>query len=220
MAGAAPPGLRVSRGGPHPGYRPCVGLMLINPAGLLFIGQRRGPALDAWQMPQGGIDPDETPREAAWRELREEVGTDRAQLVAESRCWYAYDLPPELWPPRWGGQYRGQSQKWFAFRFTGTDEDIDIAAHEPEFVRWRWAGARRGVAPGRRVQAPGLPSGPRRVRLSAGGLSAGALRSAEPCAGRPACQPWVTSLDAERPSAHAPVRSGAAVSRGTERGLA
>ena len=141
MAGAAPPGLTLGGDGPHPGYRPCVGLMLINRAGLLFIGQRRGPVLDAWQMPQGGIDPDETPRDAAWRELREEVGTDRAQLIAESRSWYAYDLPRELWPPRWGDRYRGQSQKWFAFRFTGADEDIDIAAHEPEFVRWRWARA-------------------------------------------------------------------------------
>jgi putative (di)nucleoside polyphosphate hydrolase len=115
--------------------------MLINPAGLLFIGERRGPLLDAWQMPQGGIDPAEDPRAAARRELREEIGTDRAQLIGESRYWYAYDLPPELRPPRWGGQYRGQSQKWFAFRFTGTDQDIDIAAHEPEFVRWRWAEA-------------------------------------------------------------------------------
>ena len=97
-------------------------------------------------MPQGGIDPDETPREAAWRELREEVGTDQAQLVGESRYWYAYDLPPEVSPPRWGGRYRGQSQKWFAFRFTGADEDIDIAAHEPEFVRWRWAGPTRFCA--------------------------------------------------------------------------
>jgi putative (di)nucleoside polyphosphate hydrolase len=141
MAGPPPPRLKVSRDGPQAGYRRCVGLMLINPAGLLFIGERRGPLLDAWQMPQGGIDPAEDPRDAARRELREEVGTDRAQLIGESRYWYAYDLPPELRPPGWGGQYRGQSQKWFAFRFTGTDQDIDIAAHEPEFVRWRWAGA-------------------------------------------------------------------------------
>jgi putative (di)nucleoside polyphosphate hydrolase len=67
------------------------------------------------------------------------VGTDRAELLRESRFWYAYDLPSELIPPRWGGRYRGQSQKWFAFRFTGADEDIDITAHDPEFVRWRWA---------------------------------------------------------------------------------
>lgn len=115
--------------------------MLLNAAGLLFIGERRGPILAAWQMPQGGIDPDEDPRAAALRELHEEVGTDRAELLRESCCWYAYDLPPELAPPYWGGRYRGQSQKWFAFRFTGTDEDIDIAAHDaPEFIRWRWAG--------------------------------------------------------------------------------
>ena len=131
--------MKASRKGPHPGYRPCVGLVLINPAGHVFIGERRGPVLDAWQMPQGGIDPGEDPRAAARRELREEVGTERAELMGESRYWYAYDLPPELIPPHWGSRYRGQSQKWFAFRFTGTDGDIDIAAHEPEFVRWRWA---------------------------------------------------------------------------------
>ena len=141
MASAPSPGLKASPSGPQPGYRPCVGLMLVNAAGLLFIGERRGPVLDAWQMPQGGIDPDEDPRTAARRELREEVGTDRAELTIESRYWYAYDLPAELMPARWDGRYRGQSQKWFAFRFTGTDEDIDIAAHEPEFVRWRWARA-------------------------------------------------------------------------------
>jgi putative (di)nucleoside polyphosphate hydrolase len=139
MDDVPPPGLKISRGGPPPGYRPCVGLMLVNAAGLLFIGERRGPLLDAWQMPQGGIDPDEDPRAAALRELREEVGTDRAELLRESRSWYAYDLPPELAPPDWRGRYRGQSQKWFAFRFIGTDPDIDITAHEPEFVRWRWA---------------------------------------------------------------------------------
>lgn len=131
--------MKASRKGPHPGYRPCVGLVLINPAGHVFIGERRGPVLDAWQMPQGGVDPGEDPRAAARRELREEVGTERAELMGESRYWYAYDLPPELIPPHWGSRYRGQSQKWFAFRFTGTDGDIDIAAHEPEFVRWRWA---------------------------------------------------------------------------------
>lgn len=116
--------------------------MLLNAAGLLFVGERRGPLLEAWQMPQGGVDPDEDPRTAALRELHEEVGTDRAELLRESRYWYAYELPPELAPPYWGGRYRGQSQKWFAFRFTGTDVDIDIAAHdEPEFLRWRWARA-------------------------------------------------------------------------------
>jgi putative (di)nucleoside polyphosphate hydrolase len=131
--------LKSSRTGPQPGYRPCVGLVLVNPAGLLFIGERRGPVLNAWQMPQGGIDPGEDPVAAAKRELLEEVGTDRAQPIAESAYWYAYDLPSELIPSRWSGRYRGQSQKWFGFRFTGTDEDIDIAGQAPEFVRWRWA---------------------------------------------------------------------------------
>jgi putative (di)nucleoside polyphosphate hydrolase len=130
---------KASRSGPQAGYRPCVGLVLVNAAGLLFVGERAGPVPNAWQMPQGGIDPGEAPRAAARRELREEVGTDRAELIAESRHWYAYDLPPALIPARWGGRYRGQSQKWFGFRFTGTDPDVDIAGHEPEFLRWRWA---------------------------------------------------------------------------------
>jgi putative (di)nucleoside polyphosphate hydrolase len=113
--------------------------MLLNAASLLFIGERRGPLLNAWQMPQGGIDRGETPLAAACRELREEVGTDRAELLAESRQWLAYDLPKELRPARWDPRYRGQSQRWFAFRFTGTDADIDLDAHQPEFWRWRWA---------------------------------------------------------------------------------
>jgi putative (di)nucleoside polyphosphate hydrolase len=124
---------------PLPGYRPCVGLMLINRDGLILIGERIDAAVGGWQMPQGGIDPDEPPRAAAMRELAEEVGTERAELMAESRCWYAYDLPPELIPAFHGGRYRGQTQKWFAFRFAGSDADIDIHTEKPEFSRWRWA---------------------------------------------------------------------------------
>jgi putative (di)nucleoside polyphosphate hydrolase len=129
---------KVSQAGPPDGYRPCVGLMVIGPDGRLLMGKRLGPRPDAWQMPQGGIDAGETPLEAAHRELLEEVGTDRVELLAESRCWYAYDLPPDLIPDRWGQRYRGQSQKWFAFRFTGTDADIDLHAHRAEFACWRW----------------------------------------------------------------------------------
>jgi putative (di)nucleoside polyphosphate hydrolase len=140
MAGL-PGTLKASRAGPPEGYRPCVGLMLLDRAGRMFIGERRGPLLDAWQMPQGGIDPGETPLVAAWRELKEEVGTELAELLAESRYWYAYDLPPELLPSHWDPSYRGQSQRWFAFRFLGSDADIDLATHHPEFERWRWASA-------------------------------------------------------------------------------
>ena len=97
-------------------------------------------------MPQGGIDRGETPEQAAWRELREEVGTGNARMLAESRSWHAYDLPPDL-AARWqGGRYRGQRQKWFVLRFLGEDRDIDLDAHKPEFSRWRWAPAREVLA--------------------------------------------------------------------------
>ncbi len=127
-------------------YRPAVGVMLLNRAGLVFVGRRIGmPAgLAAWQMPQGGIDPGETPQEAALRELAEEAGTDKAEILAESRAWLHYDLPPELVPGWWHGRFRGQRQKWFAMRFLGADADIDPAvAEHPEFDAWEW------VAPAR-----------------------------------------------------------------------
>ena len=127
-------------------YRPAVGIMLINEAGKIFVGRRIDmPAgLAAWQMPQGGIDPGETPRQAALRELAEEVGTARAEILAESRVWLHYDLPPEIAGGMWGGRYRGQRQKWFAMRFLGEDADIDPAATEhPEFDAWKWAAPAR-----------------------------------------------------------------------------
>jgi len=124
-----------------PGYRPAVGIMLLNRDGLVFVGRRidMPERLAAWQMPQGGIDPGETPRQAALRELGEEVGTDRAEILAESRAWLRYDLPAEIAGRMWGGRFRGQRQKWFAMRFTGHDADIDIATEHPEFDAWRWA---------------------------------------------------------------------------------
>ncbi|MCF4166974.1 RNA pyrophosphohydrolase [Zavarzinia compransoris] len=119
-------------------YRPCVGIMLINPDGLVFVGQRIDNLVEAWQMPQGGIDEGEAPETAAIRELGEEIGTEKAEIVAESRDWLTYDLPAELVPKVWKGRYRGQRQKWYAMRFLGTDADIDIGTRHPEFAAWRW----------------------------------------------------------------------------------
>ena len=120
-------------------YRPCVGIMLIDGGGQIFVAQRIDNPSAAWQMPQGGIDAGESPRQAALRELREEVGTDKAEILAESRNWWRYDLPAERVPQLWGGRYRGQEQRWFALRFLGEDADIDIETESPEFRAWRWA---------------------------------------------------------------------------------
>ena len=126
--------------GADPAYRPCVGVMLVDPKGRVFVAKRIDTPGEAWQMPQGGIDAGETPREAAFRELEEEIGTAKAEYVAECDRWLFYDLPAELQGKVWGGRFRGQRQKWFLFRFTGTDADIDIdAADHPEFHDWRWA---------------------------------------------------------------------------------
>jgi putative (di)nucleoside polyphosphate hydrolase len=122
------------------GYRPGVGIMLLSRDGLAFVGHRiRMPAgLAKWQMPQGGIDIRETPRQAALRELREEIGTDRAEILAESLGWYHHDVPDEIAQGIMGGRYRGNRQKWFAMRFTGADGDINIATEHPEFDAWKW----------------------------------------------------------------------------------
>ncbi|MEO8559099.1 MAG: RNA pyrophosphohydrolase [Rhodospirillales bacterium] len=128
---------------PQPGYRRNVGMMLVNPAGLIFVGSRIDMPSDAWQMPQGGIDADETPRQAAMRELQEEVGTDKAEIIGESVGWLSYELPPRLARKLWRGKWRGQSQKWFVMRFTGQDSDIDIATAHPEFGAWRWVEPRQ-----------------------------------------------------------------------------
>lgn len=124
-------------------YRPGVGIFLLNAAGEIFVAQRIDTRQEAWQMPQGGIDEGETPRQAALREMAEEIGTDRAEVLAESRGWLTYDLPPELVSKVWKGRYRGQKQKWFALRFLGEDSDIDLATPKPEFLSWRWLPADR-----------------------------------------------------------------------------
>jgi len=122
-------------------YRPCAGAMMINQDGRVFVGQRIDNLLEAWQMPQGGIDPGEDARTAAIRELGEETGVspEHLELIAAAPEELTYDLPPELVGKVWKGKYRGQRQRWFLFRFTGVDSDIDIATAHPEFRAWRWA---------------------------------------------------------------------------------
>ncbi len=129
-------------------YRPCVGVMLINPAGLVFAGRRTDNPAPAWQMPQGGIDEGEKPRQAALRELCEETGVtaDLVEFVGKTHDWVTYDLPPELLGRVWGGKYRGQRQKWFLYRYLGRDDQVNIATAHPEFAEWRWIAAAEMVA--------------------------------------------------------------------------
>jgi putative (di)nucleoside polyphosphate hydrolase len=128
-------------------YRPCVGVMLLNRKGRVFIGRRtEGPEhvdeTHVWQMPQGGVDADEDPWPAALRELYEETNVSSVEKLAESKTWYSYDIPRNIVGQAWKGKYRGQTQKWFALRFTGKDSEIDVrtpaGGHKPEFAEWKW----------------------------------------------------------------------------------
>jgi len=127
-------------------YRPCVGIMLINPRGLVFIGRRAsGPehidATHVWQMPQGGVNPGEDTWTAARRELREETNVRSVEKLAEVGDWLTYDIPRTIAGRAWKGRYRGQKQKWYAMRFTGKEDEIDVASpagHKQEFIAWRW----------------------------------------------------------------------------------
>jgi putative (di)nucleoside polyphosphate hydrolase len=129
-------------------YRPCVGVMVLNRAGLVFIGRRsEGPEhideTHVWQMPQGGIDRDEDPWPAAIRELYEETSIRSVERLGEISDWLSYDIPPNIVGQAWGGRYRGQTQKWYALRFTGDDGEINISSpggggHKPEFIAWKW----------------------------------------------------------------------------------
>ena len=122
-------------------YRPAAGVMLVNRDGQVFVGERIDTVLEAWQLPQGGIDPGEDALVAAVRELSEETGiaAEKVELLAQAEEELFYDLPPELVGKVWKGRYRGQRQRWFLFRFIGGDDQVDLATPHPEFRAWRWA---------------------------------------------------------------------------------
>jgi putative (di)nucleoside polyphosphate hydrolase len=120
-------------------YRKCVGMMILNANKEILVGRRLDHPSGYWQMPQGGIDENENPKEAVWREMMEEIGTNKAKLIRVSNQWINYDIPPEtLKTLPWGHKYIGQRQKWFAFDFLGEDDDINVGTDNPEFSEWKW----------------------------------------------------------------------------------
>lgn len=120
-------------------YRKGVGMMLLNKENQVFVGQRFDSSIEAWQMPQGGIDGDEAPEQAMTREMLEEVGTDKFTIIDQSKDWLFYNLPTEVASKLWDGKYLGQMQKWYLLNFDGDDSDINIATEIPEFKEWKWA---------------------------------------------------------------------------------
>ena len=121
-------------------YRKCVGMMILNNNKEILVGRRLDHPSGYWQMPQGGIDDNENPKEAVWREMLEEIGTNKAELIKISNQWINYDIPSEtLKTLPWGDIYIGQTQKWFAFLFLGEDNDISVETDNPEFSEWKWA---------------------------------------------------------------------------------
>ena len=120
-------------------YRKCVGMMIINNNKEILVGKRIDHPSGFWQMPQGGINEYENPEEAVWREMMEEIGTNNVTLIKTSNQWLNYDIPNDtLKTLPWGHKYKGQTQKWFAFKFTGKDQDIDVGTTNPEFSEWKW----------------------------------------------------------------------------------
>ena len=119
-------------------FRHGVGMMILNKQGHIFVGKRVESKFEAWQMPQGGILTGETPSRAVFREMKEEIGSDYGNIIAETKKWYSYNIPDFLISKLWAGQYKGQKQKWFLVEFTGSDADINVDTETPEFREWRW----------------------------------------------------------------------------------
>jgi|TARA_B110000438_G_scaffold289509_1_gene324159 putative (di)nucleoside polyphosphate hydrolase len=120
-------------------YRKCVGMMILNDLNQILVGRRIDHPSGYWQMPQGGIDQNENPKEAVWREMMEEIGTNKAELIHISNQWLKYNIPKEtLITLPWGNKFIGQIQKWFVFRFKGNNNDINVGTENPEFSEWKW----------------------------------------------------------------------------------